>query len=539
MKKGFLGLIVKIYFLANFVNGTDMSNVDFIKKLYNGKNCYSDHMDKEQLELLHIHSSVEDIIVNLIRKRKIVFLTGNPGDGKTFIIRAIEESIKDESIYIETDVNKVESYETIVSSIVECFEKKKGAIIAVNEYPFYKLQREIRKASPSLFEQILLAKNTCITYDISDGRTGDVIIIDLNERNLLDDKTNIPEQILDKMCLLISQDDFIDKDVEYNVKALSDPFVKNQFLALVKLSMYRYEHYAIRDILGAFAFILTACLSDEYKGHRYYDAMFEGDNPLLNAIKQFDPIYLTKLSLDEELWNGTSFNDVGWKFGYPSKWPNSQAYVDDPDAALRCFISLKRRFYFENENSASLLQLQPKEISECINFFVNCKKDQRTLKQKIIRALNKLFQPSSDDKKTLYIWTTHRYDMSKDALVSISKKSIGYEDLELLLPQPSDWLKNMEYIPNHLLLRASSNHNVSLMLDVDFLRTLDAVDNGYPPALLSPEYEQKVARFLQQLDDNGLTEENDSGEVMIASRTRGDMFSVYIRDNKYSFEEDE
>ena len=516
-----------------------MSNVDFIKKLYNGKNCYSDHMDKEQLELLHIHSSVEDIIVNLIRKRKIVFLTGNPGDGKTFIIRAIEESIKDESIYIETDVNKVESYETIVSSIVECFEKKKGAIIAVNEYPFYKLQREIRKASPSLFEQILLAKNTCITYDISDGRTGDVIIIDLNERNLLDDKTNIPEQILDKMCLLISQDDFIDKDVEYNVKALSDPFVKNQFLALVKLSMYRYEHYAIRDILGAFAFILTACLSDEYKGLRYYDAMFEGDNPLLNAIKQFDPIYLTKLSLDEELWNGTSFNDVGWKFGYPSKWPNSQAYVDDPDAALRCFISLKRRFYFENENSASLLQLQPKEISECINFFVNCKKDQRTLKQKIIRALNKLFQPSSDDKKTLYIWTTHRYDMSKDALVSISKKSIGYEDLELLLPQPSDWLKNMEYIPNHLLLRASSNHNVSLMLDVDFLRTLDAVDNGYPPALLSPEYEQKVARFLQQLDDNGLTEENDSGEVMIASRTRGDMFSVYIRDNKYSFEEDE
>lgn len=539
MKKGFLGLIVKIYFLANFVNGTDMSNVDFIKKLYNGKNCYSDHMDKEQLELLHIHSSVEDIIVNLIRKRKIVFLTGNPGDGKTFIIRAIEESIKDESIYIETDVNKVESYETIVSSIVECFEKKKGAIIAVNEYPFYKLQREIRKASPSLFEQILLAKNTCITYDISDGRTGDVIIIDLNERNLLDDKTNIPEQILDKMCLLISQDDFIDKDVEYNVKALSDSFVKSQFLALVKLSMYRYEHYAIRDILGAFAFILTACLSDEYKGLRYYDAMFEGDNPLLNAIKQFDPIYLTKLSLDEELWNGTSFNDVGWKFGYPSKWPNSQAYVDDPDAALRCFISLKRRFYFENENGASLLQLQPKEISECINFFVNCKKDQRTLKQKIIRALNKLFQPSSDDKKTLYIWTTHRYDMSKDALVSISKKSIGYEDLELLLPQPSDWLKNMEYIPNHLLLRASSNHNVSLMLDVDFLRTLDAVDNGYPPALLSPEYEQKVARFLQQLDDNGLTEENDSGEVMIASRTRGDVFSVYIRDNKYSFEEDE
>lgn len=516
-----------------------MSNVDFIKKLYNGKNCYSDHMNREQLELLHIHSSVEDIIVNLVSKNKIVFLTGNPGDGKTFIIRAIEDKITNEDIYIETDVNKVESYDTIVSKILDCFYGGKGAIVAVNEYPFYKLQREIRDESQELFEQIQSAKNSCISYKTSDCRTADVVVIDLNERNLLDDKSNIPEQILDRMCSLLSQDEFIDEDVAYNVKALSDNYVKGQFLALVKLAMYRYEHYAIRDILGAFAFMFTACLSEEYRGHRYYDAIFEGDNPLLNAIKQFDPIYLTKLSLDEDLWNATSFNFSGWKFGAPKEWPNSLAFVDNKDDALNCFISIKRRFYFENNNGASLIELQPKEIGECIKFFINCNKDQRTLKQKIIRALNKLFQPSSDDKKTLYIWTTHRYDMSKDALVSISKKSIGHEDLELLLPQPSDWIKDMEYIPNHLLLRSTKKHDISIVLDVDFLRTLDAIDNGYPPALLSPEYEQKVARFLQQLEDNKLTEDNDSGEVLIASRTRGDLFHVYIRDNKFSFEEDE
>lgn len=537
--KDFRTSIRKISFLANFVNDTDMSNVDFIKKLYNGKNCYSDHMNREQLELLHIHSSVEDIIVNLVSKNKIVFLTGNPGDGKTFIIRAIEDKITNEDIYIETDVNKVESYDTIVSKIVDCFYGGKGAIVAVNEYPFYKLQREIRDESQELFEQIQSAKNSCISYKTSDCRTADVVVIDLNERNLLDDKSNIPEQILDRMCSLLSQDEFIDEDVAYNVKALSDNYVKGQFLALVKLAMYRYEHYAIRDILGAFAFMFTACLSEEYRGHRYYNAIFEGDNPLLNAIKQFDPIYLTKLSLDEDLWNATSFNFSGWKFGAPKEWPNSLAFVDNKDDALNCFISIKRRFYFENTNGASLIELQPKEIGECIKFFINCNKDQRTLKQKIIRALNKLFQPSSDDKKTLYIWTTHRYDMSKDALVSISKKSIGHEDLELLLPQPSDWLKDMEYIPNHLLLRSTKKHDISIVLDVDFLRTLDAIDNGYPPALLSPEYEQKVARFLQQLEDNKLTEDNDSGEVLIASRTRGDLFHVYIRDNKFSFEEDE
>ncbi len=516
-----------------------MSNVDFIRKLYNGKNCYSDHMSREQLELLHIHSSVEDIIKDLVQKNKIIFLTGNPGDGKTFIIRAIENEIDDCGLYVETDVNRVASYDTIVSKIVKCFENNRGAIIAVNEYPFYKLQREIRKVSQDLYNKILHAKDICITYGPSNIRTDDVVVIDLNERNLLDEKSKIPRQILDMMCNLINQDSIVDKDVEYNVKALSDEYVRGRFLALIQLAMYRYEHYAIRDILGAFSFMLTACLTDEYRGHLYYDAIFEGDNPLLSAIQQFDPIYLTKLSLDEDLWNLTSFNDEGWKFGVPNDWPTSLKYSENLEGALDSFISLKRRFYFENENSTLLLSLQPKEIGECINFFVNCRKDQKALKQKIIRSLNKLYQPSSDDKKTLYIWTTHRYDMSKDALVSISKKSIGYEELDLLMPKPADWLKDMEYVPNHLLLRSSSNRSVSLVLDIDFLRTLDAIDNGYPPALLSPEYEQKVTRFLQQLDDNNLTEDNDSGEVIIASRTRGDLFRVYIRDNKYSFEEDE
>ena len=35
-----------------------MSKLDFIKKLYNGKNCYSDHMNKDELGFLHISSGV-------------------------------------------------------------------------------------------------------------------------------------------------------------------------------------------------------------------------------------------------------------------------------------------------------------------------------------------------------------------------------------------------------------------------------------------------------------------------------------------------
>jgi hypothetical protein len=97
----------------------------------------------------------------------------------------------------------------------------------------------------------------------------------------------------------------------------------------------------------------------------------------------------------------------------------------------------------------------------------------------------------------------------------------------------------MEYVPNHIVLKPKGQDLPELILDVDFLRTLDAVENGYPVGLLAPQYEQTAARFLRQLDDNKLAEENDDGEIIIASRKKGYKKSIYITENKYSFEEEE
>ena len=75
------------------------------------------------------------------------------------------------------------------------------------------------------------------------------------------------------------------------------------------------------------------------------------------------------------------------------------------------------------------------------------------------------------------------------------------------------------------------------MKDVDFLRTLDAIENGYPIGLLAPQYEQAVAIFLQQLDDLGLTEDNDDDEIIIANRKNNAKMIINIQNGKYGFEE--
>ena len=94
-----------------------MSKLDFIKKLYNGKNCYSDHMTEEELKLLHISSKVENLICEMLRKGKIVFLTGNPGDGKTFIIKAIKDVIASTNAYTKFDMNSETEYVAVAREI--------------------------------------------------------------------------------------------------------------------------------------------------------------------------------------------------------------------------------------------------------------------------------------------------------------------------------------------------------------------------------------------------------------------------------------
>ena len=170
--------------------------------------------------------------------------------------------------------------------------------------------------------------------------------------------------------------------------------------------------------------------------------------------------------------------------------------------------------------------------------FVNFDSQKKKIKERLIKSINKLFLPSSDDKKSLHIWTTHRYDMSIPATVAVSSKSIDASELDIQMPRPADWLMGIEYIPNHIIMTPKGKSEPVLRLDIDFIRTLNAIEEGYPINLLAPQYEQAAAMFLQQLDDNGLTEENDDGEVIIASRRKNYKKSVYIQDGQYGFEED-
>jgi hypothetical protein len=48
-----------------------MNSLQFIKKLYNGKNCYSDSLTEEEIALLHIPSHIEQIVKDMVTANRI------------------------------------------------------------------------------------------------------------------------------------------------------------------------------------------------------------------------------------------------------------------------------------------------------------------------------------------------------------------------------------------------------------------------------------------------------------------------------------
>lgn len=509
-----------------------MAKIDFVKKLYNGKNCYSDHMDADELQLLHIASNAEKIIIDMLSHNRIVFLTGNPGDGKTFIIKTISSAIDVSKLYIQTDLNNVKDYSQVVKDIISLYEENKGAIIAVNEYPFIQLCKQIKSASREIYDEIQKVKKSTIAYGVSQPLTSRIAVVDLNERNLLGSDYDLLVGLIDRFIDLLKDDAIYNSALEYNLTVLSNTNVKTQLLSLFQLAAAECEHFSIRDILGAFAFVFTACTMEDYENYRYYSAVFEGTNALLSSVQQFDPVYLSCPTLDEKLWNGEI--KTGWIFGVPDRFPNQ---VEDVNDAVELFRELKRRYYFENSEGKELSKLQPNEITKCTEIFTTFEFQKKKTKEALIRSINRLFLPSDDDKKQLHIWTTHRYDMSQDAAVAVSSKSVDASELEILMPRPADWLKGLEYLPDHIIMKPKNADAPVLMLNVDFLRTLNVIEDGYPIGLLAPQYEQAAAMFLQQLDDKGFSEPNDDGEIIIASRSKSYKKVVYIQDGKYDFEE--
>lgn len=480
-------------------------SVDFVSGLYNKHSCYADRLTQEDLADIHITTGLDDALRKWLSAKKDVVLLGNPGDGKTHLIRLVEDVIKRVNAEAVLDATAEQDYGCLVRKWKTASKTSRPFCLAINQGPLSQLLTQQPDALPQL-NDVAQQLRSLIYYDDPPQEPRKVIVVDLNLRSVLspDIIQRSLQNILRKDVLDGCPDVFGDEtsDGFLNRAAMSNGRVQERIIHLLAAASYTGHHVSMRDLQGFLSYMLFGGrTAKEMAQHpsdlacRYFNLCFEGEGELFDAIREvFEPERATLPTIDEHLWENTGVRD-GWLFGRPPFTPD---HLED---AWELFTTIKRQYFFEHSDGDKLLELQRDDNSAFLELLGSGGNASERYLPRVLKAINAFFCPERDeDGMALRLWGSQQYDCHSPRVL-ISCYQIPRERFKLLVPQLAPWLEGaMEYRPDHLLLRYEGDGGrVGLRIDRGLWRALALASRGMPLSLRSPQYAVALQTFITQL----------------------------------------
>ncbi|QIL78388.1 hypothetical protein [Hymenobacter sp. HDW8] len=468
-----------------------MSRIDWkvFASLHDGRASYAEKLDKDELKTLHIRDIVlEEGIIALLNRGCRVYLTGNPGDGKTHLIQylvahegfpAATELILDASATHKTH---------LLHQIEQAQHNSKPALIAINEGPLRALVADLPLAdSEALAAQLV-------------GRTSEVeevALIPLNARPTLG---SMFRGALDHLLNKVDFESAPEK-VQANIRALREPRVQERLTTLLRLVAQGGVQPTMHQLLGLLA---KAALGKT----DYYDAFFQlprtEASPLDRELRALDPADFVHAHHDTHgLWDAP--RELGiWLANRMPKLPNPGLSRSEQK---RQFRSLKRQFYFENTLGDELLMGLPQDrqsFSELLNQVQTLAPLAAT---KVWQQLRLLTGAQSADSDIWPLYQTHRYDTDAPATAAVAGALLRADDVTVSVPTlPWPAVDLIEYEPSYLTFtllaerwRGSDQPVPTLRIDLPVWRELSRVAAGMPAAYASEEVQRRVGAFRSAL----------------------------------------
>lgn len=160
-------------------------SIDFLSGLYNRHSCYADRLTLEQLEAILVATPVETTLRQWIKAKKDIVLTGNPGDGKTFLLRRLNEEIAKVKGDQVLDATSEKDYSTIVTRWRKARKAKRPFFLAINHGPLNRMLQLYATGDPVL-QELKRQLNGSLHYgDAIPKNPQGVVVLDLNLRSVL------------------------------------------------------------------------------------------------------------------------------------------------------------------------------------------------------------------------------------------------------------------------------------------------------------------------------------------------------------------
>lgn len=485
--------------------------ISFVEKLYRNANSYADRLTLEELDWIHVDLGLDDYLLDCAKNGRQVVITGNPGDGKTFVIERLREAlVSNHNAVVITDANACTDTE-ILSSWRSCDTNNRAFILAINEWPLFELRRLARAEDFTPVEEAVRQVRAAVYFgDPPAPPQGRVAVIDLNLRNVLAQRVVIAA--LDRLTDDRFVSDLTDADpAKANVARLRTDRVKARLAALLEQASRRGEHTTMRQLMGFLAYVITGgtdstgrIMSQGDGRFLFANLVFEGGiGPLFDLVRRsLDPAVLTHPDIDEDLWRGnTDPND--WLD--PTDVPPAPAFCAEEERE-RCFRVAKRRFYFEHVRGDDLLRYLPTDESEFDRVLSEGLQGDPQLVREMVLAVNRFFEPdcSSDENDRLTLWQSHRYDVrAPTAFVALYTQSA--DNIAADGPQLASWVQ--AWLPTdmrrvgHFSLTAANTHGdpSRLLIDREVYLTLREAAVGLGRSTWSRSVARKVTRFVDEL----------------------------------------
>ncbi|WP_159437491.1 Druantia anti-phage system protein DruA [Hymenobacter daecheongensis] len=505
--------------------------------LFNGgRTSFAEKLKPAELEIFHIESKkLEAGILGLLNSNRRVYLTGNPGDGKTHLIRRLSEDNDNwpSNTFVHWDAS-AENQEKLVAELKQAIIDKRPVLVAVNEGPLRQILLDLPESEASMLREQLA---TPFVYDagtVDEPEIPEVLLVHLGSRQVL------THELLEKALQIALRKvdyDSAPERVRANVQALGHHLVQQRLGELLKLVSQGGTHVTMHQLLGLLARMITGgspLPARAQNAHPYYEAIFEKieGSALSATLRELDPARSPHAHLDtHKLWDSPA-SAGQWLTSPAHPAPGSSS---DKDEAVRWFRSLKRQYYFEATQGKDLLKSIPPDRASFADLVSGgTGQARRKLLTALARFANQKIETgtkshdgsSNATAPELYLWTSLRYDAVGPATALIAAASLRETDVAVQLPSLSPALASLlDYEPDHVRLTLSRKAGApALLLDLELWTALGQVSRGLPLQFRSEEAGRRVGRFLSELA--AFSTADETGKIRIHDVEAGHTYAV-------------
>jgi hypothetical protein len=215
---------------------------------------FAERLTDDELASLHVRTRMDDGFLTAVRAGKRIYLSGNPGDGKTHLIRRFKSELEEAGAIVHLDAS-ADDEDSVAALIREAVESGRPAVIAVNEGPLRRLRSKLPSSDA---EQVAKQLARPLLYGDADDVGYDALVVNMGLRRVL-----VPEVIEEVLGLVLHRVDYTGapKGVLKNRSALADHVrVRERIKALLELVAQSGGHVTMHRLLGFFSHIITGAL---------------------------------------------------------------------------------------------------------------------------------------------------------------------------------------------------------------------------------------------------------------------------------------